>query len=102
MEVVWNDDTGATGGGVSDGFSLPAWRYSAGVPPTVNPGGFAGRGLPDVSGLALPHTGFKARVDGGDHVIGGTSANPFVTDGGLLQGRFTDGGCDLSASVGTC
>src|SRR3981189_3013453 len=43
MEVVWNDDTGATGGGVSDVFPLPAWQYSAGVPPTVNPGGAAHR-----------------------------------------------------------
>ena len=73
-EVVWNDRTGATGGGVSDVFALPSWQADAGVPPTVNASGFAGRGLPDVAANASPHTGYKVRVDGGDHVVGGTSA----------------------------
>lgn len=73
-EVVWNDDTGATGGGVSDVFPLPDYQAGAGVPPTVNPGGFAGRGVPDVAGDASPQTGYSVRVDGSDQVIGGTSA----------------------------
>ena len=58
MEVVWNDDTGATGGGVSDVFPLPAWQYSAGVPPTVNPGGAAHRIWPPRAHLpVLPAAG---------------------------------------------
>lgn len=73
-EVVWNDDTGATGGGVSDVFPLPDWQAGVGVPPTVNPGNFAGRGVPDVAGDASPHTGYNIRVDGSDQVAGGTSA----------------------------
>jgi kumamolisin len=73
-EVVWNDDDGATGGGVSDVFPRPAWQAGAGVPPTVNPGGFAGRGLPDVAADAAPSTGYAIRVDGSDLVAGGTSA----------------------------
>ncbi len=73
-EVVWNDDTGATGGGISDVFPIPAWQAGTSVPPTVNPGGFSGRGLPDVAGDASPHTGYKVRVDGTDQVFGGTSA----------------------------
>lgn len=73
-EVVWNDNEGATGGGVSDLFSLPPWQASAGVPPSPNPGNFAGRGVPDVAGDADPETGYVIRVDGQDLVIGGTSA----------------------------
>ncbi len=74
-EVVWNELTvneGATGGGVSDIFALPAWQAASKVPaPTTSTGG---RGLPDVAGNADPSTGYKVRVDGEDTVIGGTSA----------------------------
>jgi kumamolisin len=73
-EVVWNDDTGATGGGISDVFPIPDWQARTSVPPSANPGGFAGRGVPDVAGNASPHTGYQVRVDGNDSVIGGTSA----------------------------
>ena len=73
-EVVWNDDSGATGGGVSDVFALPDWQAGAGVPPTVNPGNFQGRGLPDVAGDASQDTGISIRVDGTTGVTGGTSA----------------------------
>ena len=72
MEVVWNDDTGATGGGVSDVFPLPTWQASAGVPPPTDSTG--GRGVPDVAGDADPTTGYVIRVDGKNMVIGGTSA----------------------------
>jgi kumamolisin len=73
-EVVWNEtaaNEGATGGGVSTVFALPAWQASSGVPPA---GTFAGRGVPDVSGDADPATGYNVRVDGQTSVIGGTSA----------------------------
>ncbi len=76
-EVVWNElanQEGATGGGVSDFFAKPAYQASANVPPTVNPGKFVGRGLPDVSGDADPVTGYDVYVDGQASVIGGTSA----------------------------
>jgi kumamolisin len=73
-EVVWNDSNGATGGGVSDVFPLPDYQVAAGVPPTVNPGHFAGRGLPDVAADASPDTGYQIRVDGSNQVAGGTSA----------------------------
>ena len=50
-ETVWNDgpDGGATGGGVSDIFAVPAWQKDAHVPKSVNPGHTVGRGLPDVA-----------------------------------------------------
>jgi kumamolisin len=73
-ERVWNHDGGATGGGVSDAFALPSWQTGAGVPPSANPGGRAGRGIPDVAGDADPATGYRVRVDGQELVIGGTSA----------------------------
>lgn len=74
-EVVWNDQPqggGATGGGVSDVFPLPAWQASANVPPPASAHG--GRGVPDVAGDADPTTGYIIRVDGKSVVIGGTSA----------------------------
>jgi kumamolisin len=75
-ETVWNELTakeGATGGGVSKAFPLPAYQQAAGVPvqPETH---FKGRGVPDVSGDADPVTGYNVRVDGKDMVIGGTSA----------------------------
>ncbi len=76
-EVVWNSlaaGGGATGGGISDQFPLPSYQSAAGVPPSANPGGHVGRGLPDVAGDADPATGYSVRVDGQDLVIGGTSA----------------------------
>ena len=74
-EVVWNEtasDDGATGGGVSVEFALPAWQQSSQVPQAPN--GSAGRGVPDVAGNADPLTGYQVLVDGERQVIGGTSA----------------------------
>lgn len=79
-EVVWNEmanQEGSTGGGVSDFFAKPAYQANApnlNVPPSVNPGHFVGRGLPDVCGDADPVTGYDVYVDGQASVIGGTSA----------------------------
>ena len=75
-EVVWNDGAGngASGGGVSDNFPLPAWQAGANVPVSVNPAHFQGRGVPDVAGDADPATGYQVEVDGQDAVFGGTSA----------------------------
>ncbi|TMD92411.1 MAG: peptidase S53 [Chloroflexi bacterium] len=75
-EVVWNDGAagGATGGGVSDSFDAPSWQANASVPPSANPGGRRGRGVPDVCGDADPQTGYRVLVDGQATVVGGTSA----------------------------
>ncbi|MEU9119337.1 S53 family peptidase [Streptomyces sp. NPDC048506] len=71
-EQVWGGtDGGATGGGVSEAFRLPSWQDAAGVP---HNGGGPGRGVPDVSGVADPATGYEVLVDGRPSVIGGTSA----------------------------
>lgn len=75
-EVVWNDlpNGGATGGGISATFPLPTWQKNAHVPPSVNPGSYVGRGVPDVAGDADPDTGYQVTVDGSSIVVGGTSA----------------------------
>lgn len=74
-EEAWNDlseNEGATGGGVSESFGIPAFQSNARVPKAPN--GFAGRGVPDVAGDADPETGYNVVVDGQQIVIGGTSA----------------------------
>jgi kumamolisin len=73
-ETVWNNGAGhgATGGGVSARFKQPAWQKNAGIPALAN--GKAGRGVPDVSGVADPQTGYQVLIDGSKTVIGGTSA----------------------------
>jgi kumamolisin len=74
-EVVWNDlatGEGATGGGVSESFRLPAYQTAPPVPPAPN--GFSGRGVPDVAGNADPATGYSVSIDGTSSVYGGTSA----------------------------
>ena len=73
-ETVWNHGAtgGATGGGISDTFPLPAWQAKAHIP--HRHGGGVGRGVPDVAADADPQTGYQVLVDGSALVIGGTSA----------------------------
>jgi kumamolisin len=95
-EVVWNDGSGgATGGGVSDEFPLPAYQENAGVPVSADASQNNGRGVPDVAADADPNTGYTARVDGEDTVVGGTSAVAPLWAG--LVARMNQG---LGKSVG--
>ncbi|PRX36970.1 kumamolisin [Paraburkholderia sp. BL18I3N2] len=76
-EAVWNDGAqgGATGGGVSQAFPVPAWQK--GLSATSTNGGkkaLGGRGVPDVAGDASPVTGYSVLIDGTQTVVGGTSA----------------------------
>jgi kumamolisin len=75
-ESVWNDGpgNGAGGGGISDVFAVPDYQHDASIPPSANPGGRVGRGVPDICGDADPDTGYAIRVDGQTIPIGGTSA----------------------------
>ena len=73
-ETVWHEsNNSATGGGVSEHFSLPDYQKNADVPASLN-NNFKGRGLPDVAGNADPSTGYQVLVDSRQLVIGGTSA----------------------------
>ena len=74
-EQAWNQlsaNEGATGGGVSEVFSLPSYQQGVDVP--AAPNGFTGRGVPDVAADADPESGYNVVVDGQQTVIGGTSA----------------------------
>ncbi len=75
-ETVWmSGNDGATGGGVSTTFALPAWQQ--GLSAVRRQGGaspLAKRGVPDVAANADPATGYVVRIDGTDTVVGGTSA----------------------------
>lgn len=85
---VWNDTAigdGATGGGVSTFFPLPSYQAHADVPPSVNPGGTVGRGVPDIAGNADPQTGYQILVDGSSIVVGGTSAVAPLMAGLIVQ-----------------
>ncbi len=70
-ETVWNDASGATGGGVSVVFPPPPFQSHVTVPAGRNG---AGRGVPDVAGNADPATGYQVRYAGQNCVYGGTSA----------------------------
>ncbi len=79
-EIVWNDESppgsfqyGATGGGVSDYFAVPAWQTNAGVSPTSVNDHLVRRGVPDIAGNASPNSGFPTDVNGGHPTFGGTS-----------------------------
>jgi kumamolisin len=84
-ETVWNDwypvnfqgktytGYGATGGGVSDNFELPAWQNVAGVPPSFNDSKVR-RGVPDIAGNASPISGYPMSSGGQPFNAGGTSA----------------------------
>ena len=73
QEVVWNDATSGTGGGISDLFDVPTFQTGVTLPASVN-GGRKGRGVPDVAGNAAPASGYIVVVDGQSEVVGGTSA----------------------------
>jgi len=76
-EEVWNllgAGQGATGGGVSDFWTIPSWQVGY----TLDNGGSAThRNVPDVAAVASPATGVSvyAGIYGGWLSIGGTSAS---------------------------
>jgi kumamolisin len=62
-ETLFSREYGASGGGVSDLFPLPAFQASAGVPLSVNDF-HSGRGVPDVAGNDDPASGYAFIMDG--------------------------------------
>jgi len=70
-EHTWPD----TGGGISEVFPVPSWQSRANIPPSANPGGRRGRGIPDIAGNADPASGYELYVNGINiGAVGGTSA----------------------------
>jgi kumamolisin len=72
-EVVWNEGTSGTGGGISAAYPVPVFQEGVRLPVNVS-GGKAGRGVPDVAGNADPASGYVIHVNGAVEVVGGTSA----------------------------
>jgi len=73
-EVVWHaSNDSATGGGISTVFPKPAYQSKSRVPVSVD-SKKSGRGVPDISAVADPATGYEVLVDGRNMIIGGTSA----------------------------
>jgi len=77
-ETVWgamqSQGGGATGGGISSHFPVPAFQKNVQLPPSANSGAGPGRGVPDIAGNADPQSGYQILVDGHPGVVGGTSA----------------------------
>lgn len=78
-EVVWNDASGATGGGVSSCFAEPSYQSSHGIQVTTASGTQTptGRAVPDVGYDSSPYTGFWTYDTSGYSgwlQVGGTSA----------------------------
>jgi kumamolisin len=74
-ETVWNElDGGATGGGISDIFTVPDYQKNISLPASVNSNKRKGRGVPDIAANADPSSGYNVLVDGQWTVVGGTSA----------------------------
>jgi kumamolisin len=77
-ERAWNDvgaaGHGATGGGVSARYPVPAYQKDARIPPHIVTGK-AGRGLPDLAGNASENSGYLLVIGGSKpQSVGGTSA----------------------------
>jgi len=75
-ETVWNElGHGATGGGLSALYPVPAWQQGVTLPPRAGGGDPpTGRGVPDVAGNADPFSGYLVTINGQTTPIGGTSA----------------------------
>ncbi len=72
-ESAWNDSNGATGGGISDSFNRPEYQATTPMPANIA-NGYPGRGVPDVSAVADPATGYAIFLHGMWTIVGGTSA----------------------------
>jgi subtilase family serine protease len=79
-ETSWNDNYGATGGGVSSDFAQPSWQLGPGVDSTAATAQCAALGrtscreVPDVAASADPVHGYAVYFSGRWQVFGGTSA----------------------------
>ncbi len=73
-EVVWNNETGASGGGFSEVFPIPDWQKSTQAAKLAKKYKKNGRGVPDVASVGDPKTGYMILVNGKYVVGAGTSA----------------------------
>jgi kumamolisin len=90
-EVVWNDGTIGTGGGISDTYQVPAYQSGLALPPSVNDGKLR-RGVPDVAAAAAGRPGYRIVLDGIDMVKDGTSAVAPLWAGLIAMANAARGG----------
>lgn len=69
VQEVWNDGSGAGGGGLSASVPRPSWQVAAGL----STSGVLTRAVPDLSLDADPRTGFITYFGGSWYAVGGTS-----------------------------
>jgi subtilase family serine protease len=77
-DAVWNDSSGAGGGGASQFWGRPTWQTSSEAQSGVSCGAVPGtscREVPDISADADPNTGYTAFYRGAWRTIGGTSVS---------------------------
>lgn len=74
-ERVWNDGSGASGGGVSSVFSRPSWQSAPGMDSGTM------REIPDLSLTADPRVGFPTYYNGHWSTFGGTSIGAPILSG---------------------
>jgi kumamolisin len=72
-EIVWNDGTRGTGGGISDIYQTPAYQRVITLPPSLNDAKRR-RGVPDVAAAAAPVNGYRVVLRGSEIGGSGTSA----------------------------
>jgi subtilase family serine protease len=74
-DTVWDDGSGASGGGVSQFWGRPAWQSAVPAQSSVGCGvsGTACREVPDISADADPDSGYTAYFRGNWRTVGGTS-----------------------------
>ncbi len=74
-DTVWDDGSGASGGGVSQVWPRPSWQSAAVAQSSVTCGatGTTCREVPDISADADPDSGYTAYFRGGWRTVGGTS-----------------------------
>ncbi|MCL6104086.1 MAG: S53 family peptidase, partial [Actinobacteria bacterium] len=83
-QTVWNDSSGASGGGISTIWAMPAWQQSSAVAGVINsyssntpcsaPSGSYCREVPDVSASADAAHGYVIYYNSSWDIAGGTSA----------------------------
>jgi hypothetical protein len=103
VEYVWNDGSGATGGGVSDFFPPPSWQSQLNVTNvnlSVNPSApfnQTGRGVPDVAANASQSSSYSYYLGGAPYTSGGGTSAATPLWAGLIALINSNLGSDLGS-----
>jgi kumamolisin len=86
-EVVWNQSSYATGGGVSTKFSVPSWQtgLSSKIYPLGTVTSLTGRGVPDISAMASGYQFYYSASNTFGNFVGTSAVAPLLSG---LVGRI--------------